>query len=120
MRIITIITIIVGFAAWVTSQQAFGQGYGTDVQNVLTPAAGGMAGASIAMPQDVPAALFGNPATLAQFRGSQFTLGGAWIEAHPKLTRHSLPNPGDNFSATSGTEGFVNPQIAVVLACQAP
>jgi long-chain fatty acid transport protein len=47
-----------------------GQGYGTDTQNVLTPAAGGMAGVSIALPQDVPAAVFGNPATLSQFRGT--------------------------------------------------
>ncbi len=60
----------------VSSGPVLGQGYGTDTQNVLTPAAGGMAGVSIAEPQDVPAAVFGNPATLSQFHGTQFTLGG--------------------------------------------
>jgi len=40
-----------------------------------------MAGVSIARPQDVPSAIFGNPATLAQFQGTQFTLGGGWMEA---------------------------------------
>ena len=46
-----------------TAPFALGQGYGTDTQNVLMPASGGMAGVSIARPQDVPAAIFGNPAT---------------------------------------------------------
>ena len=90
-----------------------GQGYGTDTQNVLTPAAGGMAGVSIALPQDVPAAVFGNPATLSQFQGTQFTLGGAWAEAYPTVTRHGFLLPQENFSVTSGTEGFVNPAIAI-------
>ncbi len=88
---------------------ANGQGYGTDAQNVLTPAAGGMAGVSIALPQDVPAAVFGNPATLAQFKGTQFTLGGAWVEGYPTVTRHGFLNPDENFSVTSRTQGFVIP-----------
>ena len=94
------------------SQAAFGQGYGTDTQNVLTPAAGGMAGVSIARPQDVPASVFGNPATLAQFQGTQFTMGGAWVEGYPTVTR-SFPNSIENYSVTSRTEGFAIPEIAV-------
>jgi long-chain fatty acid transport protein len=90
----------------------FGQGYGTDTQNVLSPASGGMAGVSIAQPQDVPSAGFGNPATLSQFQGTQFTPGGAWVEGYPTVTRFGLPNGNDNFSATSRTQGFVNPDIA--------
>jgi hypothetical protein len=77
MKVLTIL--VTGVLIWWLPQPALGQGYGTDAQNVLTPAAGGMAGVSIALPQDVPAALFGNPATLAQFKGTQFTLGGAWV-----------------------------------------
>ena len=42
----------------------------------LTPASGGMAGISTALPQDVPSAIFGNPSTLAQFHGTQFTMEG--------------------------------------------
>jgi len=92
---------------------AHGQGYGTDTQNVLMPAAGGMAGVSLALPQDVPSAVFGNPATLSEFEGTQFTLGGGWVEGYPTVTRFNLPLPADNFSVTSGTQGFVTPSIGV-------
>jgi len=102
---------------WCTQNQAArGQGYGTDTQNVLTPAAGGMAGVSLAEPQDVPAAVFGNPATLSQFKGTQFTFGGAWVEGYPTVTRHGfrgLPGEDLNYSVTSRTQGFVNPEVAV-------
>jgi long-chain fatty acid transport protein len=85
-----------------------GQGYGTDTQNVLAPAAGGMAGVSIARPQDVPSAIFGNPATLSQFSGTQFCLGGAWVEGYPTVTNPTIPG-----SVTSRTEGFAAPEIGV-------
>jgi long-chain fatty acid transport protein len=75
-------------------QPARGQGYGTDTQNVLAPAAGGMAGVSVALPQDVPSAVFGNAATLTQFRGPQFTLGGAWVEGYPTVTATSTSTSG--------------------------
>lgn len=89
-----------------------GQGYGTDNQNVVTPAAGGMAGVSLARPQDVPAAIFGNPATLSQFCGTQFCLGGAWIEGYPTVTNPSLP-PRVFDGVTSRTQGFAAPEIGV-------
>lgn len=113
MKRMAIFGALTGFVFCLFPQSGFGQGYGTDTQNVLTPAAGGMAGTSIALPQDVPAALFGNPSTLAQFKGTEFTLGGAWVEGYPTVTRHGLLLPEANFSATSGTQGFVSPQIAV-------
>lgn len=90
------------------SQPAHAQGYGTDSQNVLTPAAGGMAGVSIARPQDVPAAIFGNPASLTQFDGTQFTLGGAWVEGYPTVT-HLVGGVPE--SVTSRTQGFATPAI---------
>ena len=89
------------------------QGYGTDTQNVLTPAAGGMAGVSLAEPQDVPAAIFGNPATLTQFHGTQFTLGGAWAEGYPTVPTTALYD-GVPFSVTSRTQGFADPEIGVI------
>ncbi len=96
-----------------TASTAWAQGYGTDSQNVLTPATGGMAGVSVAEPQDVPAAIFGNPATLSQFRGTQFTLGGGWVEGYPSVTNDgSLPG-GIPFSVTSGTQGFAGSGIGV-------
>ena len=50
-------------------------------------------GVSVALPQDVPAAVFGNPATLAQFQGTQFTFGGAWVEGYPTVTRFGFADP---------------------------
>jgi long-chain fatty acid transport protein len=93
---------------------ARGQGYGSDTQNVLTPAAGGMAGVSLAEPQDVPAAIFGNPATLTQFRGTQFTIGGAWVEGYPTVTNNGSLNSGVPFDVTSRTQGFACPAIGVI------
>ncbi len=100
--------------AAVLGQTAHGQGYGSDTQNVLTPAAGGMAGVSIAEPQDVPAAIFGNPASLAQFHGTQFTLGGAWVEGYPTVTNDGSLNDGAPFDVTSRTQGFATPAIGVI------
>jgi long-chain fatty acid transport protein len=99
------------------SQVARGQGYGSDTQNLLTPAAGGMAGVSLALPQDVPAAIFGNPATLTQFHGTQFTMGGAWVEGYPTIATNTLQpggQPGAPYSVTSRTQGFAGSDIGVV------
>jgi long-chain fatty acid transport protein len=93
-----------------------GQGYGTDTQNVLTPAAGGMAGVCVALPQDVPAAVFGNPATLSQFQGTQFTLGGGWVEGYPTIRNDGSLNrldPGQPFQFTSRTQGFAATEVGV-------
>ena len=69
----------------------FAQSFGVEVFNNLMPASGGMAGASIASPQDVQSAIYGNPATMTQYRGTQFGLGGAWIEPTYNLT---VADPG--------------------------
>ncbi|HEY2147540.1 MAG TPA: hypothetical protein VGH32_06360 [Pirellulales bacterium] len=98
------------------SPSARGQGYGTDLQNVMGPASGGMAGVSVAMPQDVPSAIFGNPATLTQFHGTQFTLGGGWMEGYPTITNNgnlNTANPGVPFSVTSRAQGFTALEIGV-------
>ena len=79
-----------------------------------------MAGVSLAMPQDVPAAIFGNPATLTQFHGTQFTLGGAWVEGYPTIT-NSDPLAGHiPFSVTSRTQGFAGPEIGVIQDLRSP
>jgi long-chain fatty acid transport protein len=106
--------VVLGLILNTYQQQALGQGYGTDTQNVLTPAAGGMAGVSLAQPQDVPAAIFGNPATLTQFRGTQFTLGGSWVEGYPTVSNNGSLNGGVPFSVTSRTQGFAVPEVGVI------
>ena len=115
MKTLCLATVLAGIVLGTLGQIARGQGYGTDTQNVLTPAAGGMAGVSLAEPQDVPAAIFGNPATLTQFHGTQFTLGGAWVEGYPTVTNEdSRVNNGTPFSVTSRTQGFAVPEIGVI------
>lgn len=103
-----------GLAIVFSAELAHAQGLGSDLQNFMTPAAGGMAGVSVALPQDAPAALFGNPATMTQFKGIQFTFGGAWIEGYPTIDNDGSLNGGTPFNVTSRTEGFVAPETAVL------
>ena len=110
---IAVCTLILGLITVFHASHTYGQGYGSDLQNVMAPASGGMAGVSTAQPQDVPSAIFGNPATLTQFGGTQFTVGGAWIEGYPTIS-HSADVPlGPSFDVTSRTAGFVAPEIGV-------
>lgn len=107
------LTAIMAVVLAASSSSLFAQGYGTDTQNTLMPAAGGMAGVSLALPQDVPSAVFGNPSTLAQFHGTQFTLGGAWVEGYPTVTHDGFLDSGNAYSVTSRTQGLTTPSIGV-------
>ena len=60
--------------------KAHGQMFGVELHNTTMPASAGMGGASIARPQDLTSAVNANPASLTQFRGTQFLFGGTWIE----------------------------------------
>ena len=108
------VAVVVGHLA-VIAQVAWAQSYGIEVHNTLMPASGGMAGASIARPQDVQSAINGNPATLTQFRGTQFSVSGAWVEATYDITQlDPLPLVGvEPFSAKSGTPGAAAGNIGV-------
>jgi long-chain fatty acid transport protein len=81
---------------------------------MLMPVSGGMGGVSIARPLDVQSTLGGNPATLAGFRGTQFSFGGGWVE--PTIsTSHGggvLPGIGA-FRAKSEAEGTALGNIAI-------
>jgi long-chain fatty acid transport protein len=97
-----------------SAKGAHAQSFGVEVFNNLMPASGGMAGASIASPQDVQSAIYGNPATMTQYRGTQFALGGAWIEPTYSL---SVAPPGLPFvgayDAKSDAQGIAAPNIGV-------
>jgi len=67
------------------------QSFGVELFNNVMPASGGMAGASIAAPQDVQSAVYGNPATMTQYQGTQFAFGSAWVEPTYNL---SVADPG--------------------------
>lgn len=86
--------------------------YGYDLHNVLMPASGAMAGTSLAQPQDVPSAVFGNPATMTQFKGTQFTFGVTFYDPSVKL-RHDGTVTGAAFEGNSDTKVFPVPNVAV-------
>ena len=94
---------------------AVAQTYGIDFRNTLMPASGGMAGTSVAAPQDVLSAINANPAALTQYKGTHFTLGGAFAEATVDLEQKTaVPLLGvAAFSAKSSTPGAVVPAIGV-------
>ncbi len=104
------------FAVFVGGTRAtLGQSFGVELQNTLMPASGGMAGTSIARPQDLTSAINGNPAALTQFKGTQFLFGGAWAEPTFNMTQTSqLPLIGvEPYSAKSTAPGTPMGNIGV-------
>src|SRR5262245_44041950 len=100
------------------TRAASAQSFGVELNNTLMPASGGMAGVSIAQPQDLTSSLNGNPATLTQFAGTQFLFGGAWAEPTFNLTQTgNIPIIGppriEPFSAKSTAPGFPLGNIGV-------
>jgi long-chain fatty acid transport protein len=90
------------------------QSFGIELHNTMMPASGGMAGVSIAEPQDLISAINANPATLGQFQGTQFIMGGGWAEPTYDLAhiQGQLPFLG-TFSAKSEAQGIMAPAIGV-------
>lgn len=86
---------------------AHGQPIGVEMQNNLLPASGGMAGASIAQPQELLAAVNANPAAMTRFGGTQFQFAGGYAEATFNFNQTAnLPLPGVTpFSAKSDAPG---------------
>jgi long-chain fatty acid transport protein len=101
-------------AIFTTCASVRAQSFGVETHNTLMPASGGMAGASLAMPQDLTSAINGNPATLTQFYGTQFLFGGAWAEPTYNVSHQQglLPTLG-TFSAKSEAQGSLLGNIGV-------
>jgi long-chain fatty acid transport protein len=104
---------LAGWLAATTGARA--QSYGVELHNTLMPASGGMAGASLARPQDNLSAINGNPATLTQMLGTQFAFGGTWVEGTLNVTQlEPLPLVGvDPFSGKSHAPGASAGNIGV-------
>ena len=114
LRAVAIICGLV-LASGIAANRSYSQTYGIDFRNTLMPASGGMAGTSVAAPQDFISAINANPAALTQYRGTNFTLGGAFAEATVNLTQ-TAPVPALGvapFSAKSSTPGAIVPAIGV-------
>jgi long-chain fatty acid transport protein len=76
------------------------------------PASAGMAGTSLASPQDAASGVFGNPATLTQFPDTQFSFGTTLYQGAVEV-EHDGSVTGAAFAARSGTEVFPVPIVAV-------
>ncbi len=83
---------------------------GTDLDLSTLPIAGGMAGAAFTAPQEVSAALFGNPATLAGFKGYNFEVAAGLLEPNVVSTQTSH---GYSNQSISQARNYVIPNFAV-------
>ena len=103
-----------GFFAF-SAERVHAQAFGVELHNTVMPASGAMGGVSIARPQDVQSSLGGNPATMARYYGTQFGLGGVWIEPTYNVAHAGgvLPNV-DAFQAKSNAQGVAAGNIAVL------
>ena len=113
-----ILVSFVGLSCAFMATEARAQSFGVELHNTLMPASGAMAGTSLARPQDLQSAINANPATLTQFRGSQFSFGGAWAEPTYDLAYDgSVPALNalglSAFDAKSGAPGSAMGNIGV-------
>ncbi len=79
-------------ASLAISGTAYAGPYGYDLHNVLAPRSGGMAGTSIAKPLDNVSAIFGNPAALTDWTGTEFTFGATYYKPEVRLDHYSDGN----------------------------
>ena len=98
-----------------TSTSVMAGPYGYDLHNVLAPVSASMAGTSIAKPLDNVSAIFGNPAGLSEFRGTEFTFGATWYKPNVELesTLTKSFGLGEAFKEGNGNEGYLVPEIGV-------
>ena len=94
------------------------QTFGVELHNTLMPASGAMGGVSIARPQDFLSGVNGNPASMTQFKGTQFTFSGAWAEGTVNQTQTgNIPLVGtpliEPFSAKSSAPGSAVANIGI-------
>lgn len=112
-KLISLIALL-AFCSVANIQEAQAQLFGDEANNTLMPASGGMAGTSIAEPQDLTSAINGNPASLTQFQDTQFLFGVAWAEPTFHLTQSKqIPGLVDPFSAKSSGVGMLAGNIGV-------
>ena len=114
-RIFALISLLVLFGVFLRATEASAQSFGAELHATMMPASGGMAGVSVARPQDLQSALANNPATLTQFKGTQFSFGGGWAEPTINIDNNAaLNNSGVvPYSAKSGAPGVAIGNIGV-------
>lgn len=110
-RILAAATVVALLIA--VAPRSYGQAFGVELFNSMMPASGGMGGASVARPQDLQSTLMGNPATLTQKRGTQFSFSGGWAEPTINIDNQApIANIGA-YAAKSQRPGSIVGNIAV-------
>lgn len=90
--------------------------YGTDLNNTMLPATGGMGGASVARTIEGAAAVFGNPATLTEYnQGTTFSFGATFYKPDVDVD-HNGANTGTAWSGESAATNYLVPTIAITQA----
>ena len=102
-------TLLAALGLTLAHQNAFALPVGANMAISMKPASGGMSGAAFTMPQEVSAAVFGNPATLTQFSGMQFGMGAAILKIDLENTQTGAG--GTNVSG-SVADDYVIPDFA--------
>ncbi len=126
LRYSLVLGVTLGLGCLLSGGQVRAQSFGVELFNTLTPASGGMAGTSIAAPQDNISAINGNAAALTQYHGTQFTVGGTWAGSTIDLNQTGnipagSPNPLITpFSAKSSRPGWPCPISAYRKTLHAP
>lgn len=99
-----------------SSSAALAGTFGTDLNNNMLPATGGMGGASVARTVEPAAAVFGNPANLIEYnKGTSFTFGATFFDPH--LTAdHNGDVAGNAWKGTSNADDYLVPTVAITHA----
>jgi len=110
-----------GMAMLIASTGAQATNSGTDLNLSAKARSGGMAGAAYTMPQEPSAAVFGNPATLTQFKGINFNFGasmiglmGAQNQQRTTITGGALEGTSTNKS-DSDANNYVIPDLGITM-----
>jgi len=94
---------------------------GTDLNLSAKARAGGMAGAAYTMPQEPSAAIFGNPATLTQFKGLNFNFGASLLSLMEVENQQQTTITGGGLAGTytnksdSDANNYVVPDIGISM-----
>lgn len=88
--------------------------YGTDLNLTMMPAAGGMGGVGVARPQDISAAVFGNPATMNQYGAhTHFSFGATFYK--PDVTaNHDGTATGTAWEEDSDASDYLIPSVSII------
>jgi len=107
-----------GMAMLVASTGAMAISTGTDLNLSAKARAGGMAGAAYTMPQEASAAVFGNPATLTQFKGINLNFGASWLSIAGVENDQTFAVSGTTVAtntSTSDADNYIVPDFGLTL-----